>query len=135
MLAALVLTKLTVPTTVDPAAAAEGKPTKLALISGFAEPIGVTTVTVLVGAGSGVVLVPTAVLVMLPTEAVTEAFITKVRVWLIAKLAVVAAALAPAIVVVPLLPDALIRLSPVLRMSVSVTLSAVLGPRLTSVTV
>ena len=31
------------------------------------EPTGVTTVTVLVGVGSGVVLVPTAVLVMLPT--------------------------------------------------------------------
>jgi hypothetical protein len=32
---------------------------------------GVTTVTVLVGVGSGVVLVPTAVLVMLPLLAVT----------------------------------------------------------------
>ena len=97
---------------------------------------GVTTVTVLVAVGSGVVLVPTAVLVMLPlADEVTEALSTSVKVWPSARLAVVAAALAPAIVVVPLLPDTLIRLSPVLRMSVSVTLSAVLGPKLTSVTV
>ena len=98
-------------------------------------PTGVTTVTVLVGVGSAVVLVPTAVLVMLPTVAVTEALTISVKVWPSARLAVVAAALAPAIVVVPLLPEALIRLSPALRMSVSVTLSAVLGPKLTKVTV
>jgi hypothetical protein len=36
---------------------------------------------------------------------------------------------------VPLLPLALIRLSPALRMSVSVTLLATEGPRLTRVTV
>ena len=71
----------------------------------------------------------------MPTVAVTEALTISVKVWLIAKLAVVAAALAPAIVVVPLLPETLIRLSPALRMSVSVTFSAVLGPKLTSVKV
>ena len=97
---------------------------------------GVTTVLVLLpGVGSAVVLVPLAMLVTEPVLAVTVALTISVKVWLIARLAVVAAALAPAIVVVPLLPEALIRLSPALRMSVSVTLSAVLGPKLTKVTV
>ena len=52
-----------------------------------------------------------------------------------ATLAVVAAALAPATVVVPLFPLALSKLWPADRMSVNVTFCAVLGPRFTSVTV
>ena len=81
------------------------------------------------------VLVPTAVLVMLPTVAVTEALTISVKVWLIAKLAVVA--IAPVVLVlnsVPLLTGVPDRLKP-LSASVSVTFSAVLGPKLTSVKV
>ena len=100
-------------------------------------PTGVTSVTVLLaGVGSGVVLVPTAVLVTLPVVAVTVALSTRVKVWFRPRLAMVAVAplgLVP--LSVPFVTGVPDRLRPALRMSVSVTLSAVLGPKLTSVTV
>ena len=100
------------------------------------EATGVTTALVLLpGTGSAVVLVPLAVLVTEPELAVTVAVSTKVKVWLIAKLAVVA--IAPVVLVlnsVPLLTGVPARLKP-LSASVSVTFSAVLGPKLTSVSV
>lgn len=87
-------------------------------------PTMVGTVTVLAGLGSGVVLVPTAVLVMpMPLEAVTVALITSVKVWPLARLAVVAPTVPPtaAPVAVPWLEVLLIRVRPALRMSVRVT--------------
>ena len=98
---------------------------------------GVTTVTVLLGVGSGVVLVPTAVLVMLPVLAVTVALSTRVSVPPMAKLATVA--VAPVALLLERLPPVTtgvpLRLRPALSKSVSVTFNAVLGPRLTRVTV
>ena len=100
------------------------------------EATGVTTVLVLLpGVGSAVVLVPLAVLVTEPVLAVTVAVSTRVKVWLIAKLAVVAVApLGPELLSTPLVTGVPDRLKP-LRASVSVTFSAVLGPKLTSVKV
>ena len=120
---------------VEPATA--GPLATLVVVKSALVPTGVTTVTVLLGVGSGVVLVPTAVLVMLPVEAVTLALTTRVRVWPRAKLAVVAPTLPPtaAPVAVVWLELALIRLKPALKMSVMVTCWAVLGPKLTTVTV
>ena len=93
--------------------------------------------TVLAALGSGVVLVPTAVLVMLPVLAVTVALTTSVRVWPSARLAVVAPTVPPtaAPVAVVWLELLLIKLRPALKMSVIVTFWAVLGPKLTKVTV
>ena len=99
---------------------------------------GVTTVTVLLGVLSGVVLVPAAVFVTLPlAELLTVALTISVSVWPSARLVVVAPTVPPtaAPVTVPLLPLELTSVKPALRMSVIVTFSAVLGPRLTSVTV
>ncbi len=99
---------------------------------------GVTRVTVFVGVGSGVVEVPTAVLVTLPlAELLTVTLTTRVSVWPSARLVVVAPTVPPtrAPVTVPLLPLELTSVSPALRMSVIVTFCAVDGPRLTSVTV
>ena len=62
---------------------------------------GVTTVTVLLaGTPSAVVLVPKAVLVMLPVLALTDALTINVKVWPTARLDVTALALEPATVVV-----------------------------------
>lgn len=104
---------------------------KLALMS-----TAVTTVTVLLAEmPSAVVLVPKAVLVMLPVLALTDALTINVKVWPIAKLAVNALALEPATVVVAWLELALIRTKPALITSVIVTFCAIPGPKLTSVTV
>ena len=70
-------------------------------------PTGVATVTVLVGVGSAVVLVPLAVLVTVPLVAVTVALITSVRVWPMLKLVVPAVVLCPALATAPLLVLAL----------------------------
>ena len=96
---------------------------------------GVATVTVLLGVGSGVVLVPAAVLVTVPLVAVTVALTTSVRVWPMLSEVVPAIVDAPVLVLAPLLVLALMKLKPALSTSVIVTFSAVLGPRLTSVTV
>lgn len=97
---------------------------------------GVTTGAVLFpGTGSGVLLVPAAVLVTLPVDAVTVALTTRVRVCPMAKLVVTAAALDPGAVTVVWLELALIKLKPALSTSVRVTFCAVLGPKLTNVTV
>ena len=96
----------------------------------------VTTAAVLLpGVLSGVVLVAAAVLVMLPVAAVTLALTIRVRVWPMARLSVAAVALEPATLVVPWLELALIRLRPALITSVIVTFWALLGPKLTTVTV
>ncbi|MES2324810.1 MAG: hypothetical protein V4633_21335 [Pseudomonadota bacterium] len=107
------------------------------LMSAGKFPTGVTTVTVLTGVASGVVLVPTAVFVTLPlAELLTVALTISVSVWPSARLAVVITlVLVPMIVTAPLLLVAVPIVSPALRMSVKVTFCAVLGPRLTSVTV
>ena len=100
------------------------------------EATGVTTALVLLpGTGSAVVLVPVAVLVTEPALAVTVAVSTKVKVWLIARLAVVA--VTPPVLVplsTPLVTGVPDRDRP-LSASVKVTLSAVLGPKLTKVSV
>ena len=74
----------------------------------------------------------------MPLVAVTVALTTSVRVWPIVRLVVPAVVLWPMVTaarspLVTALP--LTRLKPALNMSVMVTFSAVLGPRLTSVTV
>ena len=98
---------------------------------------GVTTLLVLLpGVGSAVVLVALALLVTLPVVAVTVAVSTRVKVWLIARLVVVATApVALELNSVPFVAGVPDRLKPALSTSVRVTLSAVLGPKLTSVTV
>ncbi len=135
---ALVLTKLAVPLTTVLTGALTGKPTKLALTSARLT-TGTTSVVVLLpGVGSGVVLVPAAVLVTLPlAELLTVTLTIRVSVWPIAKLVVVAPTEAPTTVVVPpaLLLLALTNVSPAPSTSVKVTLCAALGPRLTNVTV
>ena len=101
------------------------------------EATGVTTVAVLLpGVGSAVVLVPAAVLVSVPLVAVTVTLTKSVRVWPIARLLTTALALEPAMVTVaPFGLEIAPRLMPALSTSVIVTFCAVLGPRLTSVTV
>jgi hypothetical protein len=97
---------------------------------------GVGTVTVPGGVGSGVVLVPAAVFVTTPVLAVTVALTTMVRVWPSARLLVVMRLVeASTSTTAPLLELAPMRLRPALSTSVIVTFWAVLGPRLTSVTV
>ena len=98
---------------------------------------GVATVAVLLpGVGSAVVLVPAAVLVRVPLVAVTVTLTSSVRVWLMARLLTTALALEPAIVTVaPFGLEALIKVVPEPSTSVIVTFWAVLGPKLTSVTV
>ena len=98
---------------------------------------GVTTLLLLLpGVGSVVPLVPLALLVTLPLVAVTVAVSTRVKVWLSARLVVATAPLLLELKSAPPVttgvPD---RLKPALSTSVRVTLSAVLGPKLTSVTV
>ena len=98
---------------------------------------GVTTALVLLpGVGSGVVLVPMAVLVTLPVLLVTVAVTTRLSVWLSARLAAVA--IAPVLLVLKSKPPVTTgvpdRLKP-FKTSVSVTFWAVLGPKLTSVKV
>ena len=97
---------------------------------------GTTTVLVFPGVGSAVVLVPPALLVTLPVDAVTVAFTTSVSVAPLARLVATAVALLPAYVTVPLPPVllALIRLKPAPSTSVNVTFCATDGPRFTSVT-
>ena len=99
---------------------------------------GVTSAVVLLpGVGSGVWLAPAAVLVTLLVLAVTVALSTKVRVWFRPKLAVVAVA-PPALLALstpPVTTGVPDSVRPALKMSVSVTFTAVLGPKLTSVTV
>jgi hypothetical protein len=98
---------------------------------------GVGTVTVLFGLGSGVVLVPAAVFVTTPALAVTVALITIVSACPTPKLATVA--VAPLELLATRFPPLTIgvpmSVRPVLITSVSVTFSATLGPRFTSVTV
>ena len=97
---------------------------------------GVATVTVLFGLGSTVVALTPAVLVTEPLAAVTAALTTRVRVWPRARLVVPAVVLAPALLVATLpLVLALIKLKPVLSTSAMLTFWAVLGPKLTTVTV
>ena len=98
---------------------------------------GVTTLLVLLPAvGSAVPLVALALLVTLPLVAVTVAVSTRVKVWLSARLAVLATApVALELNSVPFVAGVPDRVRPALSTSVRVTLSAVLGPKLTSVTV
>ena len=100
-------------------------------------PTGVTTVAVLFGVGSVVVALTPAVLVTLVAlAAVTVAFSTRVKVWPSAKLVVPAVVLAPRLATATLpLVLALIKLRPALKTSLIVTFWAVLGPKLTTVTV
>ena len=82
---------------VEPAVA-EPAPTLDTLVSvkSALEATGVTSVTVFVGVGSGVVLLPTAVFVTEPlAELVTVALTTSVKVWPSARLAVVAPTVPP----------------------------------------
>ena len=100
------------------------------------EATGIGTVTVPGGVGSGVVLVTAAELVTTPVLAVTVALTTMVSVAPTARLLVLMRlVLASTSVGAPLLEVAPMRLSPALSTSVSVTSSAVLGPRFTSVSV
>lgn len=97
-----------------------------------------TTVRVLLPvAGSGVVEVPNAVFDTLLVPGLIVALTTRVSVLPEFKLFATAVALEPATVVVPLPPVllALTRVKPELMTSVKVTFCAVLGPRLTNVTV
>ena len=71
-------------------------------------PTGVATVTVLVGVGSAVVLVPLTVLVTVPLVAVTVALITMVRVWPTLSEVVPAVVDCPTLATAPLLVVALI---------------------------
>ena len=100
-------------------------------------PTPVATVTVLLGCGSGVVLVPAAVLVTVPVVALTVAWITMVSVWPTCSVVVAAAlVLAFTSVTTPLFVDGVpTRPKPALKMSVNVTFCAALGPRLTKATV
>ncbi|MDO8278427.1 MAG: hypothetical protein Q7T63_09900, partial [Burkholderiaceae bacterium] len=83
---------------------------------------GTGTVTVLLGVGSGVVLVPLAVFVTVPTAfVVTLATTTKVKVWFKARLLVVAPTEQPTTVAVPRLRELLTKLRPVPSTSVIVT--------------
>ena len=89
------------------------------------------------GVGSVVLELTLPVLVTLvPLAAVTVALTTKVNVWPSAKLVVPAVVLAPLLATATLpLVVALIKLRPALNTSVRVTFRAVLGPKLTTVTV
>ena len=76
----------------------------LLMVSSELEATGVTTVAVLLpGVGSGVVLVPAAVLVTFPVVAVTVALTTRVRVWPMLSDVVTMLVLWPALTGAPLL--------------------------------
>ena len=98
---------------------------------------GVTTVAVLFpGTGSGVVLVPAALLVTLPVLAVTVAVTTTVIVPPTASVADVAVTpLVEALTNVPPVTTGVPSVNPALATSVNVTFCATDGPRFTSVTV
>lgn len=97
---------------------------------------GLATVAVLFpGVESAVVLVTRAVLVTLPVDAVTNAVNVKVMVWPEARLAKVTVAPPGALDTDPKFDPASKTTNPARTTSVNVTLSATLGPKLTTVTV